>query len=245
VLILALDSADAIGSAALLRSGTPAEKDEPEDAAFETLAPAKGQADRLIEPVEALLDKAGCHYRDLDLIAVNRGPGSFTGIRSAVALARGLALAAGLPVLGVTSLEALAAGAASSGRLLAAQDGRRGQVFVQPFAQAVDGDRRPLAPPAALAPEAAASLLEPTGAAPWRLAGSGARLVRDALAGSLEVDLDSTVLDARLVAGAALLALCRGERPTAGFELEPLYLRPPDARPPRPLVSPASSARTI
>ncbi len=69
------------------------------------------------------------------MIAVNHGPGSFTGLRSAVAAARGLALAAGLPVLAVGSLEALAAAVPSyaSGTLVAAMDARRGQVYAQAF----------------------------------------------------------------------------------------------------------------
>ena len=59
-------------------------------------SPARGQAERLIELVEAVLADAELRYDALGALAVNHGPGSFTGLRSAVAAARGLALAAGL-----------------------------------------------------------------------------------------------------------------------------------------------------
>ena len=80
------------------------------------LSAARGQADHLIGLIDELLGAAGCDYAALGALAVNCGPGSFTGLRSVVAAARGLALAAGLPVVGVSSLEALAAAVPARGR---------------------------------------------------------------------------------------------------------------------------------
>jgi len=74
--------------------------------------------------------------RELERVVVDRGPGLFTGLRVGVATAIGFALAAGAELVGVTSLEVLARGAHASGvrgTLLAAVDGRRGELFVQTF----------------------------------------------------------------------------------------------------------------
>jgi tRNA threonylcarbamoyladenosine biosynthesis protein TsaB len=81
---------------------------------------------------EAVLAKAGLSAAALDLVAVTLGPGSFTGIRAALALAHGIGLAGGVPVVGVTVPEALAATRpASPGRQLwVAIDSRRGRVFL-------------------------------------------------------------------------------------------------------------------
>ena len=88
---------------------------------------ATGQADRLLPMVEALLAEAGVALSEVELIAVGTGPGNFTGIRIAVALARGLALGLGVPLVGVTSLQALGFGHPAP---LVCLDARRGAVYV-------------------------------------------------------------------------------------------------------------------
>ncbi|MGQ3295635.1 MAG: tRNA (adenosine(37)-N6)-threonylcarbamoyltransferase complex dimerization subunit type 1 TsaB, partial [Shinella sp.] len=69
----------------------------------------RGHAERLMDFVDAALDAAGMTLQDIGRIAVTVGPGSFTGIRVGVAAARGLALALGVPAVGVSTLAALAA----------------------------------------------------------------------------------------------------------------------------------------
>lgn len=257
---LALDSAGGFASTALWtdetgRTDAAGRTREPDqcDAAtpftllgYRALLPKTGKADQLILVVEQLLGETGRGYLDLDVIAVNRGPGSFTGIRSAVALGRGLALAAKRPVLGVTTHEARAA---NIGRdevigsddqpesLMIVEDARRGEVYRQDFG--VDG--RPSGAIAAESPDQAAKALT---SGRWCLAGSGAALVLDGLNADqdgigLRVAGDAG-LDARDVALAAHIRLASGEAPIPGFDLRPLYIRPPDAALPKPLVTPIS-----
>ncbi len=245
---LALDCAGLQASAALWSDGPedPLERGVERGGevfsliAFQALASGAGKADQLILVVEQLLETSLFSYQDLDIIAVNRGPGSFTGIRSAVALGRGLALATGLPAIGITTHEALAAGMGSDRGSTAAQepsclmiveDARRGQVYCQSFGP----DLQPLDDPGAEAPEDVARKLAH---GRWRLAGSGGSLVLPWLDSTADVTLIEEVsLDARAVARSAADRLAAGEKPIAGFDLLPLYIRPPDAVRPKPLVT--------
>lgn len=229
MLLLALDNAEAACSAALWDGARPAA------AALlghRRLSAARGQADHLIPLIDELLRAAGCDYAALDALAVNCGPGSFTGLRSVVAAGRGLALAAGLPVVGVSSLEALAEAVpdAPGGSLVAALDARRGEIYLQAF----DRHKRPRAAPAVMTPEQAVAALGP---GPLRLVGSGAALLRAALPARRVAIIESAELDARWVASCAARRLAGGEVPQPGPTLRPLYLRPPDARPQVPLVA--------
>jgi tRNA threonylcarbamoyladenosine biosynthesis protein TsaB len=141
----------------------------------------RGHAERLMPMIEAVMAEAGLDYRDLDGIAVTVGPGSFTGVRTGLAAARGLALAAGLRLVGISTLEALAAAVPDderhSGRILAVLDAAHGQVYAQRF----DSDGRPLAPLFAVAAAALADQLDRA----W-LVGSGSGLVRQALGAMAE-----------------------------------------------------------
>src|SRR5438046_6420988 len=92
----------------------------------EVLGERTTRAIRLLEDVDALLRQAGAHQRDLGRLAVGVGPGSFTGVRLGLATARGLALALEIPVAGVSTLDALAAGAPGA---LPVIDAKRREVF--------------------------------------------------------------------------------------------------------------------
>ena len=89
---------------------------------------AKGQAERLMPMLEDMLDEVRIAWRDLGCLGVCTGPGNFTGVRIAVAAARGLALGLGIPAVGVTALEAQAFGL---GDVVSSLDARRGDIYVQ------------------------------------------------------------------------------------------------------------------
>ncbi len=91
----------------------------------------KGQAERLMPLLEEILADGGIGWHDLSALAVGTGPGNFTGVRIAVAAARGLALGLKIPAIGVTLLEAQAYGLPRP--LTVMQDARRGEVYVQTF----------------------------------------------------------------------------------------------------------------
>lgn len=231
---LAIESSGRAASAALWRS-----THGPISWFVDASLPAEaGKADQLITIVERLLANESLSYDDLAVIAVNRGPGSFTGIRSAVALARGLAVASGLPVLGVTSHEALAVKLRHDHLdnrkdcpLIVGLDARRGEVYVQTFS----GEGEALSE---ISCKALAVLADELNAGSWCLAGDGAALVAPMLDAHAKVEMiKTTPIDAAAVALAAAARLAAGDVPTLGNTLKPLYIRAPDAIPPAPLVS--------
>lgn len=91
----------------------------------------RGQAERLIPEIQNLFFKAGREVKELSAVAVGVGPGSFTGVRVALATARGFGLALNVPVLGVSSLEAYAYGAGED--VFVALDTKRGDFYVAGF----------------------------------------------------------------------------------------------------------------
>jgi tRNA threonylcarbamoyladenosine biosynthesis protein TsaB len=229
VVLLALESAASAGSVAVC--------DTKRVLAYRSGPPGAANADRLVELIDAALDEAGVDYPDLDVIAVNHGPGSFTGVRAGVAAARALALALGRPVIAVNTLEVLAAavGAQPAGTIVAAVDARRDQVYAQTF----DHRLVALGRPRALAPE---DVTLGDARPPLRLVGSGAALIRAALPEALPVVCESAEANALGVARRALARLAAGERPREGRTVQPLYLRPPDARLPTPPPAHATAA---
>src|SRR5690242_15774974 len=126
MLTLAFDTATDVATSALVDDG-------------EVLGERVSRAQTLLEDVDALLRQGGMRPRGIDALAVGVGPGSFTGVRVGLATARGLALALGIPVAGVSTLDALAAGAPGATPVI---DARRREVFV------LQGEARVLEPAA-------------------------------------------------------------------------------------------------
>lgn len=142
--ILALETATEACSVALWIDGAILERFE--------LAPRR-HAELVLPMADALLAEAGIGKRELDAIAVGRGPGAFTGIRLAIAVAQGLALAFDRPVLPVSTLATLAMGQrAQPLPILALIDARMGEVYAAAFAPDADGLVTPLGDETVLPP---------------------------------------------------------------------------------------------
>jgi tRNA threonylcarbamoyladenosine biosynthesis protein TsaB len=160
-------------------------------------------AKAVLASADELVRDAGLEPRALDGLVVGIGPGSFTGVRVGLATARGLALALDLPTAGVSTLAALAAGAPGAVPVI---DAKRGEVFTL-----VDARPRVLPP-------------EELDAEGRTLVGDGAVRFRDAFAGA-EIPPDDSDLHVPQARFHALLAT--DFRPAE--EIEPIYLRVPDA----------------
>lgn len=220
--VLGIDTSTRFGSVALLAEGRL-------QGGVEVAGPLD-HSERLLPSVEYLLSRLGLAPADLRGIAVTVGPGSFTGVRVGLASARGLARSAGLPSVGVPSLEALAHAASSApdeAWICPWIQAGRGEVYAAAYTASSRGWIEVIAPSAA-APErwleslpacrawfvgdgaeAYRGLLEErrgggcvAGPGPWFLAGATARLG-----------------EARLL----------GREDGPGLPLEPVYLRPSDA----------------
>lgn len=208
--ILAFDTAMAACSAAVVDLSLP----EPLAAAFAPME--RGQAEAVAPMVAQVMAEAGVGFADIDRIAVTVGPGTFTGIRIGLALARGLGLARNIPVTGIDSLSAIAANETAARPLLVVSDARNGEVYAAAF----DGERRTLKPPAILAAgEALQDLPDDT-----LILGSAARQVL--ASGGLPEDRMSLAEALPVAANFAWLAA--GSVPH-GMP-SPFYLRAPDAK---------------
>ncbi|MEP3265725.1 MAG: tRNA (adenosine(37)-N6)-threonylcarbamoyltransferase complex dimerization subunit type 1 TsaB [Hyphomicrobiales bacterium] len=98
-----------------------------------TNAIGRGHAEVLIDMIDEALGQLDLSYQDLTRIGVTTGPGSFTGVRVGLSAARGLALALDIPVVGVSTLEALASGCDMTSAKLVVQDAKRGEFYTQFF----------------------------------------------------------------------------------------------------------------
>jgi len=224
--ILALDTSMGACSAAVLREGDSAHRLH----ALLVEMP-RGHAEALMPMVEEVLAEAEIEARDLDLIAATVGPGSFTGVRIAIATARGLALVTRAKLFGTDSLTVMVraarlAGFEPNGPLAVAVDARRGMLYLGIYDEAgtkLDG-------PLLIAPEEAVSRLPKA----LRVAvGSGALLLAE-VAAERGRDLEAQ-LPALQPSAAALAQIALESRKTSEV-LRPLYLRPPDAKPQEPVL---------
>jgi tRNA threonylcarbamoyladenosine biosynthesis protein TsaB len=191
--------------------------------ASETRTMTRGHAEALMPLVARVMDAAHIEFAEIDRIAVTVGPGSFTGVRVGIAAARGIALAAGKPAIGLTTLAAFTAphiAAGFPGTVVPVIDARHGQVYMQAFGP---GGRAIIAPRLASVRDAIEAAR--TGAA--MIVGSAADLVA--------AQWPSGEPPPTIVAGGApdigwvarLGAAAQADRASP----KPLYLRPPDARP--------------
>jgi tRNA threonylcarbamoyladenosine biosynthesis protein TsaB len=193
MLILAFDTATEVATSALVADG-------------EVLGERVSRASTVMEDVDALLRQGGVRPDAVDALAVGVGPGSFTGVRIGLATARALAFALDVPVAGVSTLDALAAGAPGAVPVV---DARRREVFV------LQGREPQVTPPQTLGVEAGTICI-----------GNGAVRYRSTLeAMGAEIPPDA---DERHLPRARFHALLARDFGPAEA-VEPLYLRLPDA----------------
>ncbi|GAB3363602.1 tRNA (adenosine(37)-N6)-threonylcarbamoyltransferase complex dimerization subunit type 1 TsaB [Lysobacter rhizosphaerae] len=211
--LLAIETATEACSVALWLDGEVHERFE--------IAPRR-HAELTLPWAEQLLAQAGVKKSQLDAIAIGRGPGAFTGVRLAIALGQGIALALDRPIVPVSTLAALALQAPGP-HVLAAIDARMGEVYAASF-ELRDGDAIALDAERVLPPDAVI-LPEATG---WHGVGTGFAAQDGALAARARAHfaaIDATALPhAADVARLAALAYARGETVAPEFA-EPAYLR--------------------
>jgi tRNA threonylcarbamoyladenosine biosynthesis protein TsaB len=216
--ILAIDTALQAVSACVYQDGS----DAPE--ASETIVMQRGHAEALLPLIDRVMAQAEDGFAGLGRIAVTVGPGSFTRLRVGVAAARALGIACNVPVVGVSTLGALAAPlilAQKPGLVAAAIDAGHGNVYFAAFAS----DGRAIVAPRIASVRDAVRLL---GTGPVRMAGSGAPL--------LAIEAWSTHLQAEVIGSTSVPEIAFVAR--LGFLADPatapprpLYLKPPDIKP--------------
>ncbi len=220
MIVLGIDTALKSCSAAILDGGRAL--------AERRLALDKGHAEHLAPLVVEALASAKVAVADLDRVGVVIGPGGFAGVRVGLAFARGLALGTRLNVVGVTSLEALAAsspplrgGEFPPHMIAAVIDARRGQVYAALYA-----DGAVMLAPFVASPDEARRRILAAASSACVIVGDGATLIdpdQEHFARIIADEIDPKVV-ARLAAAA----------PEPSAPPAPLYLRPPDAKPPKP-----------
>lgn len=223
--LLALDTATEACSVALLA-------DDRVHARWEELD--RGHSDRILPMVREVLDEAGLELAALDALAFGRGPGAFTGVRLAASVAQGLALGAGLPVVPVSNLQALAQAAldadAACRCVVACADARMGEVYCGAFERNAEGLARAVGDERVLPP---AGVVLPAGWLAGEVTGVGrgfrAYPSLGPLAATLAAVRADVLPDARAIAQLARPLAAAG-RTVPPEEAIPVYLRDDVAR---------------
>jgi tRNA threonylcarbamoyladenosine biosynthesis protein TsaB len=216
--ILAIDTSCGAASVAVVESGRAG------PLAVISRPMARGHAEALAPMVEEAMRGVEGGFPSLARIAVAVGPGSFTGIRVGLAMARAMGVALAIPVVGVSTLAAFAAPLLSeprTGIIASTIDARHGSVYFQLF----EASGRPLGPPRCDTPR---ECVRAIGAGPAWFAGDAAALVAsEAQRAGLPYDLDAARVAPDIVALARMgLAVDPSKSPA-----RPVYVKPPDARP--------------
>jgi tRNA threonylcarbamoyladenosine biosynthesis protein TsaB len=239
VLILSLDTTTRGGSAAVLSGDTPLAVVEGD--------PSRTHGERLPGELEAALAQAGVTLADIDLLAVARGPGAFTGLRIGLAAMQGAGMVTGRPVIGVSALDALAAAAFAQLGVGEAQigvwmDAARGEIFSSAYRASGEPGGVPtltaITPPEVGTPETvwsrwtarSAHPSAPIGTRPhlsapgWSFIGDGAERYRAVLG-----DIPQLAAPPLAPSIGRLGWREAGEHAHLPHDLQPLYVRRPDA----------------
>jgi tRNA threonylcarbamoyladenosine biosynthesis protein TsaB len=233
--VLAIETATPTASAALVDGGGVLTS--------RTLRAPMRHLEWLAAAIDGMLRDAGLRPEHVDAVAVGQGPGGFTGLRIGIATASAWARARAVPVLGVATLETLAASAAGSGVVFSVLDAYRGEVAAALYRVGSDAEPVCLVPAVVAAPAAAVAEMRPAfdGAAAGDrrlvVAGDGLRRHRDALLAALAddgihapVERPDAYPRAEIAGWSARSRLLRGERDEPAGLL-PVYGRRPVIRP--------------
>lgn len=218
--ILAMDTAAAACSVAIWVEGTIV--------AHEFRAMARGHAAELLPMVDRLLQQTGMKIEDFDALAVSVGPGAFTGLRIGLACARGFGVASGLPVIAVTTLEALSEAVLDrDGPVLCALDAKRSDLYAQVF----DAKGEPITDAVAKLPQDVVDMVDES-VTKVLVAGDCFERLKD-LFGQKNIQAIQTealLPDAKYV---AQIAAARGLPEEGEARPSAFYIRPPDAALPK------------
>ena len=227
MLILAIDTAlDACAAAVL-------DTEAGRLIAQESQAMKRGHAEALMPLIARVIEQSGIGFAGLDRIAVTTGPGSFTGLRVGISAARGIALAANKPVVGVTTLTAYAAPVVSQNSeqpVISAIDARHDQVYLQ----VVSGNGSSLIWPRAAPIEEA---LDASRFGVPHLVGNAARILADRWPPDAPPPFKVDALPAPDIAWVGWLGAAVSPDTAPA---RPFYLRAPDAKPFKDLLHKAA-----
>ena len=217
MLILAIDTALDVCAAGILDTVSG------QLIAHRSVQMARGHAEALMPLIVDVMQQSQIGFADLDRIAVTTGPGSFTGLRVGLSAARGLALAANKPVVGVTTLTAFAAAVISEtghNPVISVIDARHDHVYVQ----VVSGNGASLIRPKVLPID---KVLEAARYGTPIIVGNAAQLLAD----RWPVDVPPVSVDPRPAPEIAWIAWLGAAVNPAASPARPFYLRAPDAKP--------------
>src|SRR6195952_5528575 len=218
MLILAIDTAlDACAAAVL-------DTDAAKIIAQESQAMKRGHAEALMPLIARVMKAAAIAFTSLDRIAVTKGPGSFTGLRVGISAARGIALAAGKPVVGVTTLAAFAAPRLrehGEHPILSAIDARHDHVYFQ----LVGGDGASLIPPRVASVE---EVFDASRFGAPQLVGNAAKILGDRWPSDAPAPV---LIDAQPAPDIQWVAWLGAAVDPETSPARPYYLRAPDAKP--------------
>ncbi len=216
--VLAIDTALGACSACIVQAGDPL------PLAAETIPMERGHAEALMPLLDRLSAQVDGGFESLDRVAVTVGPGSYTGLRVGISAARGIGLAASIPVVGVATLSAFLAPlmvGERRGLLTAAIDAKHGHLYIQ----AIAPGGRTIIPPGLMTYRDAIRLL---GSGPIIIAGSAAPLLAaEARAQGVEALISDASSHPDIAWVARLGALADPNQALP----KPLYLREPNAKP--------------
>jgi len=216
--VLAIDTALGACSACILEAGTV------EPLARESIPMERGHAEALLPMIDRVASQVEGGFASLDRVAVTVGPGSYTGLRVGIAAARGIGIAADVPVIGVATLSAFLAPLMAGDRrglFTAAIDAKHGQIYVQVVAP---GGRTIIAPGLMGLRETVRLM----GSGPIQLTGSAAPLLASE---AWTQGIEAVVMDAPIAPAIVWVARLAAMADPAQALPKPLYLRGPDAKP--------------